>query len=252
MWWWTRTMNGPALKDGLNFKSLFRRVQTELIRVCWYSERRPGPPCVLARIYGSSHVLRKSTLSLPPHPRFFFPLFSLSLKGADQFTASSGGVRLIPALCDWLRRHKPSVVRSRSLSPPRPISHGGQRPTLFTSGLCQPVARLRSKEITLIKPPPLLLPLSHFLLLSRGSEPISTPEIITQVTNVLALIADRPRERVRESTPRSQRLRHVFSNPNCVNRASWQIQKSSYVKTPKLDVNNKNTNSSASMCVLFY
>ncbi len=157
MWWWTRTMNGPALKNGLNFKSPFRRVQTELIRMCWYSERRPGPPCVLARIYGSSHVLRKSTLSPPPTPASFSPL---SLKGADQFTASSGGVRLIPALCDWLRHHKPSVVRSHSLSPPRAISHGGQRPTLFTSGLCQPVARLRSKEITLIKPPPLLLPLS--------------------------------------------------------------------------------------------
>ncbi len=73
MWWWTRTMNGPALKDGLNFKSPFRRVQTELIRVCWYSERRPGPPCVLARIYGSSHVLRKSTLSPPPTPASFSP-----------------------------------------------------------------------------------------------------------------------------------------------------------------------------------
>lgn len=153
MWWWTRS----ALARSSRMVLILRHpLSVWLIRVCWYSEHRPGPPCVLARIYGSSHVLHKSTLSPPIAPRFFFPLFSLSLKGADQFTASSWGVRLIHALCDWLRRHKPSVARSRSLSPP----HWGQRPTLFTSGLCQPVARLRSNEITLIKLPPLLLPLS--------------------------------------------------------------------------------------------
>ncbi len=159
MWWWTRTMNGPALKDGLNFKSLFRRVQTELIRVCWYSERRPGPPCVLARIYGSSHVLRKSTLSPPPTPASFSPVLS--------FSQRCWSIHSLLWRCEthpctlWLAQASQTLRRSLPFSfSPSAISHGGQRPTLFTSGLCQPVARLRSKEITLIKPPPLLLPLS--------------------------------------------------------------------------------------------
>ncbi len=67
--------------------------------------------------YMGLHTSSAKALFRHPPPPLLFPPFSLSLKGADQFTASSGGVRLIPALCDWLRRHKPSVVRSRSLSP---------------------------------------------------------------------------------------------------------------------------------------
>lgn len=53
-------------------------------------------------------------LSPSPPPYLLFP--SPTLWGADQFTASLGGVRLVPALCDWPRRCRPSVVLS--CSPP--------------------------------------------------------------------------------------------------------------------------------------
>lgn len=94
----------PALKDGLNVKTSACRDSL----VCWYSEPRPGSLPVSLHGYMGLHTSSAKALFCR-HPSFF-SLFSLSLKGADQFTASSGGVRLIPALCDWLRRHKPSVV----------------------------------------------------------------------------------------------------------------------------------------------
>lgn len=47
---------------------------------------------------------------------------SPTLWGADQFTASLGGVRLVPALCDWPRLCRPSVMLSCSMSPFPPFS----------------------------------------------------------------------------------------------------------------------------------
>lgn len=159
MWWWTRSTLARPSWMVLILRHPFGVYRQSSLECAGTLSAGLALPVSLHE-YMVLHTSSAKALFRHPPPRFFFPLFSLSLKGADQFTASSRGVRLIPALCDWLRRHKPSIVRSRSLSPPRAISHWGQQPTLFTSGLCQPVARLRSNEITLIKLPPLPLPLS--------------------------------------------------------------------------------------------
>lgn len=138
--------------------------------------------------------------SLPPHLLFSSP----TLWGADQFTASLGGVRLVPALCDWPRLCRPTVV----LSPPPPffpLRSFLSRARVSSSHFfffCQPLLHKphmqtgpKSYDLTLIQHS---LPLSCFcsfclfsLFLSCGCDPISTPEIIPQVTNVLPLIAER-------------------------------------------------------------